>query len=826
MRALLTLILCLTAALGFAEVTVSVEPNVVAVGERFTLWLSNDGRNTPQIIDFPELKGIRWYPNSRSSKTEIINGRASSSVGYTAMALAEGSVEIPALKVIIGRDTVTTKPVKFEIVTADKLRQARRQQQDSTEDSLPLKDKVFAEGRFTTGERTVYIGEEVPVEVKVFVLEGTRAGMGWPELNFDKVSYHDYKAQNPENPRFEGVPRPEYAVRNKNRFVIRTFRAAIRPLATGEIKGHAVVQTEIQMATRNSRDDDFDNFFGFQSTRRVPHQLNVNFPPLKVKALPAAPAGTDFLGLIGEWKVEYKLSQDEFKAGDPFTLSLNLKGRGSLDTLNAPKLDLPGFRVYPPEVDKQSGSATIKYVIIPLRPGEDTLRMKTATFDLAGDKYQGFDFEQKVDIKPAGNMVQGASASQLVVEGAAKAEPQVKPEINTSRSNILYLKKDMSCTVSKPFYLNNFIWVLALILLGPLVFVVNEMRLMRRDKLNGSPAILRRRKALGTVGKVKRLLKNTPPEEIPRVIQTEVVPLLNDYLGLPPGTTATELADAVKDAGLAECLRNSGNAGFMPGGVSMNHTELKQKIIKALKYVSLILCLLIPAGVCANMTEDEAKAFNAYDNGDFTAAAEYFRSRVRPDKVSPYALYNLGNALCQSGKLGEALACYEKAHLLAPRDSDITENLNFVRRKLMQPEIGQISNPGDLVLAVRDSLRPDHWLLVLAGAWCCFWLGAACRRKLGFNRKLLLLITIGIITLAAGTALFTQLSGPYAGNQAVVLHNGTRLRSLPSDQSGKVERTLREGDRIQIIESRRDWILVRTDNAEGWLKSGDMDIIR
>jgi tetratricopeptide (TPR) repeat protein len=824
MRSGLTILLLLITAVLAADVRVTVEPNVVAVGERFTLWLSNDGRETPQLAGFPEIKGIRWFPNQQSSRSEIMNGRAASSVGYAGQALGEGEITIPALNVIIGRETVTTQPVRLEVVSAGKI--AGRQRGQGTE--VTLDEAVFADGRYLTGNRAVYIGEEIPVEITLYTMDGVRVQIAWPELNFDKVAFHDYKDQFSQNPRFAGLPTRNYTTRDNVRFVTQVFRSAIRPLGTGELKGNVEINTEVQIPNRNRRSSFWDDdFMGFGSARTVPHSVKFDFPPLMVKALPAVPAGASFLGLIGDWTLDYELAQTEFRAGDPFTLSLTVKGRGSLDNLNAPKLEFPGFRVYPPEIERKNGSASVKYVIIPLRPGEDALRIKTAVFDLNEEKYRMFDFERNINVLPSSGLIQGTSASQPVVEGAAvKLENALNAETDSvPRSNILYLKKAVSCPVSRPLYLNNLVWLLVLALGGPLVFAICEMRQLRRDRLNGDPAILRRRKALTARGRVRRILKKTPPEAISRAIQTEVVPMLNDYLGLPPGTTATELAEIVNDPELAECLRSSGSAGFMPGTAAMNHGELKNRIIKALKYVSLILCLLVPSGMAA-MSEEEAAAFNAYDSGDFKAAADYFRSQVHPGKTSPGALYNLGNALCRDGRLGEALACYENAHLLAPRDTDIVENLNYVRRQLMQSECGQVSTPGELVLHLRDSLRPDNWLLVLAGAWSCFWLLAAFRRRLGFNRKLLMLILIGVSAIAAGAAIFTQQRGAYAGNQAVVLYNGTKLRSLPSEQSGKVERTLREGERVGIVESRRDWVLVRLENAEGWLKSGDMEVIR
>lgn len=56
----------------------------------------------------------------------------------------------------------------------------------------------------------------------------------------------------------------------------------------------------------------------------------------------------------------------------------------------------------------------------------------------------------------------------------------------------------------------------------------------------------------------------------------------------------------------------------------------------------------------------------------------------------------MGNCLYKLGDLPRALICYERASRLAPRDSDILENLNLVRRKLGLPEKYLIASPADI----------------------------------------------------------------------------------------------------------------------------------
>ncbi|MDD3702845.1 MAG: BatD family protein [Victivallaceae bacterium] len=831
----LTLLLCTITVISFAEVKLSLEPDAVTVGERFMLWVSVQGRQRAEIAELPEVDGIQWERGSTSSKTQIVNTDMVSSIGYSGIATKSGTLEIPAMKVVLGRKTVLSNPLALKVYPPGQLKvSGSGDGADAT--AVSLDELAFVRGRRLNGDRSVYIGEDVPVEVELWIDEKLRGSrVSWPELNFNQVSFRDFQSANPENPRFSGYPQQRRAVHDGRRYTVHVFRSVIIPLAAGKIAGSVEAKMRLRIPVQKRRrntismwDDDF--FDGmFSRAREVDHSVRFDFPDLTVKALPEAPSDAYFLGLLGSWKVEYTTDQQVFRAGNPFTLELKISGNGSSDVLQAPELNLPGFRIYPPEIKRDAGSASIRYAVIPLRAGEATIALNTAVFDLVSEKYQIFKFERKITIDQAQEGVADSGVGQPRIEGAAEQSESVRARDAADKpaSNILYLKKISDGGVNLPLYFNNLLWLLILLMIGPLCFLVNEARWLRRERMNSRPALLRRRNALGRRRKILRKLRKAEPEQFNKLVQDEVVPYLNDLLGQPPGTTATELAQKVQNRDLAECLKNSGEAGFMPGTVVPNHDELKKRILRLLKKTVFVWCVLVFATLHGGEMEDaEAAAFNAYDRGDFNAAAEYFRSRLDAQRPNPAILYNLGNALCQSGDLAGSLVCYEKAHLLAPRDNDIIENLNFVRRQLMQPEVGQIRNPYDLLIHIVEMFRPDQWLLVAAAAWSCLWLLATLRRRLGFNRKVFSLLLLLFIFFLALAACSFQFGGKYSGKTAVVMRDATPLLSLPSESSGKIERTIPAGMKVKIIELRRDWVRVRLDRFEGWMKTDGIQALK
>ena len=104
------------------------------------------------------------------------------------------------------------------------------------------------------------------------------------------------------------------------------------------------------------------------------------------------------------------------QVGEIMTLRLRLAGEGAADLLDLPKLELPGFRVYPPEIRKEAGEIVASWQIIPLRPGKNTLKLALATFDPAAGEYRVRELVRELAAapadRPAGSTVAAAPAPE------------------------------------------------------------------------------------------------------------------------------------------------------------------------------------------------------------------------------------------------------------------------------------------------------------------------------------------------------------------------------------------------------------------------------
>lgn len=788
------------------------------VGEVVTISLTDD--NKPELTSMPTIKNAEWLPGYSGSSMSSINGQARYTRTYAFRADRKGIITIPELEVMVDGKIKKTNSFKLTVVSA-----GDQKLDDDDGGNIAIKNVVFGKCEILNLNKEFYVGEEISLEISLLNWRRFSVQLAsYPEIKLNQIVFRDYSRQNRENPRF--ILKREGLVTIKDKkFVKQSFETAFRTIAPGDF------DTKIKIQTNISLPSDRRDFFGRTIYKR--HPYNVEIPlKIKVKPLPKAPEKFSFLGLVGNWDVNFSFKDKKIKVGDPITLAMTVYGLGTLETLNIPKLEADGFRIYPPEIDKKTAydgreRAEIKYVLIPLTKGSKELKMNVSIFSSLLNKYKTFSFSKKLKIKESDNPSEHINYTKTSPSSSVP-DSKFKTKQAIPRSDILFLKTAASGNVKVPLYLN---WLWAYIILGifgPLCWVVSEINHWRQQKLGNNKGLQRRREALKHKGKMLKAIRKSSDDDLNAVIQHEAVPFINDMLNLPPGTTTSELARKVKDDSLAQCLTSVGEASYLPGASNLNKKELRNKLYKALKRLTLIgLLFVAPMLDAGEKTKKEtptnfSEAVSAYDSGDFTAAAKFFRSQIVKDSPDPALLYNLGTCLCSEGDFAGALVCFERAHLLAPYDTAITENLNFVRRRLFMPEVNKIDGPAEMLIAASYSLRPDEWLLAALFAWTAAGIFLAFRRKLTFNKRIIFISSCLIIfILALGVSIFEKMNA-YSNACAVVTSPNAELRSLPSLNSGSKLVRLRMGTLVKIIESRFDWVRIKSDSTKGWILKNKM----
>ena len=803
------------------DLRVGISTKRPLVGE--VVELSFTAGSMPELASQPPIKNAEWLKGYSNTSTSIINGNARYTKTYAFKIKQKGTVAIPELEVEIAGKIKKVNSFKLQAVSA-----GDQKIDDSEEGNLKIKDILFGKVEILNLNKEFYVGEEISLEISLLNWRRFRVQLtSYPEIRLNKIVFRDYSRQNRENPRFVLKREGLVSIKDK-KFIKQSFETAFRTIAPGDFDTTIRVETAINLPSENR------DFFGRPTYKRTPYTVEIPLK-IKVKPLPEAPAKSSFLGLVGNWDVNFSMKNKIFKVGNPLTLSMTVYGLGTLETLNVPKLEVDGFRIYPPEIEKKTAydgreRAEIKYVLIPLSKGDKEIKMNVSIFSSLLNKYKTFSFSKKMKVEKSDNPAENINYTQKD-PASAIPESKYKNKQTIPRSDILFLKTAPYGNVRTPLYLN---WLLAYIILGvlgPLLWLISEINHWRQEKLGSNKALQRRRDALKRKAKMLKAIKKSSDDDLNTVIQHEAVPFINDMLDLPPGTTTSELSTKVKDDSLAKCLSSVGESSYLPGASNLNKKELREKLYKALKRLTLIgLLFFIPQMLnAAEKLEKIKKApatFNdavaAYDSGDFSTASNFFRSRIEKNAPDPALLYNLGTCLCNEGDLAGALVCFERAHLLAPYDTAITENLNSVRRRLFLPQINKVDTPTKMLVVGCHSLRPDEWLLIAAIAWAAAGIFLAFRRKLSLNKCIVFVGTCLIIFLiAVGACIFEKFEA-YSNNNAVVTSPDAELRSLPSLSSGSKLVRLRMGTMVRVIESRFDWVRIKLDDTKGWMQKNQI----
>ncbi|MBO7146576.1 MAG: BatD family protein [Lentisphaeria bacterium] len=836
---------CLYAA---PKVEISVSPDPVRVGEPASLVIrSNDGaRNMPLNRNMPKIPGLTWHQGiSQSQQTQIINGRRSDifEIRIRFTVDKKGNYTIPALNLTHSKEK--TKPVTFEAVEArystGRTTSSRRGATSADTETVTLDQVVFLESEIPGKRSVYYVGEEIPLEINMYYLASQRVQATWPEVSFgskDAAVLRDYSGINPENPRFSGYT-SNRVERDGKVYNLISFRTAFRPISAGQLSVHSQENAVISIPDTSRRNDPFDDdFFGggfFNRTRQI--RRNVNAKPLSFeirKLPPVTPANGWFSGLIGRWRTQVALSPAPYKVGEPVTLKIEFQGNGSLDTLFAKPLDLPGFRVYPPEIEKSTSSAEVRYVLIPTETAdgsrENIVLPPILTFDPGIGKYIATDFRKSLVIAPGSGVIPSAAAT--VVEDTAAEPDTVMPE-KRSQEDVLYLKKEPGHIVLLPLHRNYVILSAFLILAGVLFFIIALAVRFKREAAANDPGSRRRQEGRRLRKDLIVRLNRISPEEIPAECSGEIAECLAAGLELPPGADLDECAKVLKSKNpeFAEMLEELSQAAWMPSMKNRFTAEFKTKLIRMLGRVIVLTALLLPfGGMSAEQkisvsapARNNADAMNAYDSGKFEKAFQYYSGKFNPGAPSADLLYNMGNCLYKMGRYPAALICYERALRLSPRDPDILENLNLVRRKLQLPERYRIQSPSDVLPYLRDSLRPDEWIFLFCfGITLCF--AAAGVFAVKAHRALFRSLTGAAILflLVPLSAYVSQQSSSYNPDHALVSVRTASVYSLPSEQTGKVEMQLKGGEEVLVMERRMNWVRIRSGNAEGWIHADDI----
>ncbi len=827
---LLTLLAVPWTTLASGEVELQVSARQVAVDKSFELYLTAAGRVAPDLISMPnDLQILSVGTQSMQSNQRVYSSRI-----YTVSISTPGVHKIGPLRVQVGNREFETNEVSIQVLAPERIqtpssdgnKKVSQVNNSSGNENVSLDAIFFGRAELPDNRTTYYVGEEIPLVLKLYVDNRFQRKIDYPRIDAGKALFADYGRINRDNSIFAPVS-SNRAQSDDHSYEVYVFQTRFRTLAPGKLTMKAEQAVALLMQTRNNR-----SLFG-SSYQEVPYNVVYELPELTIQPLPTPPKDTFFTGLVGDWQITGKIAEKQVRQGEAVALEFVINGVGALDNLIAPTLSVADCRVYPPEVAKspgrfpgEAGAARISYVLIPQKQDPELpIKMALCSFDPVSGKYRTEEFAWSLTVSGV------ASVSGVV---ATPADNQIRPdEGNTPReprNTILGIKHRQSGQVSLPLWPPSF-WWFGWFLLGPALWLFSILWRRRVLKQAGDSAYLRKRSANKRYSQVLKLLSSCPVDELPKNVNEALVPLLADCWNQPPGATASELAKLPEAGEAQEALSQIGELDYSPLPPDETTLETWRKSLIAMLKKSL-LWLLIFVGMAIGSLDAVAKEAKPSWNeaaklaveGEYKQSGVMFRElqSEHNDQGEAALLYNLGCVAYLENRPELALWYFEQAYLLQPTDYEIQENLNVLRRKFFQSEVGVINHPKDLAIFVITRLRPDQYAWLILAIWTLAWGTLIVRRRLS-AWMLGSLLGVWFFMIAAGVgAIVYELNGPYSSSLGMVVTPRAVFYRLPNVKSEVSDGSVAGGAKVELLEKHGDFRRIREGNRDGWVKNSEV----
>jgi len=547
------------------KVVISVDKTVVEAGSHFRMTIGVQGAfdtEVPQIT--PPENFILMYGPSVSTQTSIVNNVVAIFRGFTySFSPTEtGIFELGPATLEYKGKVYTSNSVKIEVVKrtpfegdvdADTERSKR----------IDINKRIFVE--LETDKKEAYIYEQIVESFKLFF----QKGLPIDDLDYVAASTKSFLAEK------LGEERRYEEVRDGILYNVIELRTALFPLVSGNIEiPPAKFNCNIIIRQQGYRNSIFDEFSG-RGGQKYPVERSTDSVKLKIKPLPESDKPDNFAGTVGRFTMDVLAKPTEVKVGDPITLSINIRGKGNIQTIGEPVLapgDEKDFKIYPAETDTTitdrgdgiKGEKLFSKVVEPQHEDIDMIpAISFSYFDPELEKYM------TITHNPIPIVVEHSEV-EIPIRFSLEDAEKVKGQVKILTKDILPIMSDLYSFKNQGFAIYNRPLFLAFIFLTPILVVIVCIYVQRhRELLQTDVGYARKRRALSRAKKqlsnARRLVQLDNPSEFYSTLAKTVMEHIADKLNLAPASiTSDNISGILENRGvshdvikeLKECLES------------------------------------------------------------------------------------------------------------------------------------------------------------------------------------------------------------------------------------------------------------------------------
>jgi len=503
-----------------ATVTASLDRGTILTGESATLQIRIEGGNPQAVPNFPAMQNLTIQYAGAGSERRFINGAFSSAVilSYSVTAAQPGSYTIPPIRINVDGTTYTTQQLGLVVSKED-----------------PNSGTAPAFVRLQATKTNVYIGELIPIEIKVYGL--VIEELSQPTLKSDGFTI------GAQAPAIRGREQVGNAIYNVYSFQLTVAAAKAGTLQLGPAEAPMLIRIPTQRGRRTG--DIFDEFFGGYQRRQVTGTSDPLM--IRVKPLPTENVPPSFNGALGDFQMTVSAAPTNVSVGDPITLQFKIFGRGSLDTIKLPDFGWKDFTFYPPNSTTTNsdglGAAGAKYfdqVIIPNRAG--LTMIPPIAFSFFHPEKNAYQTIQRPAIP-----ISVRATGQGLAQPTVVAEQGVSPQKENAASDIVHIKASIGhlAQLGPPVAVRPWFFIVELL---PLALWGGAVAWRRREeKLANDPRLRRRREVMRHVNESLPQLRRYASERQNDAFIATAFRLLQEQLGERLDLPAAAITEAVVD---------------------------------------------------------------------------------------------------------------------------------------------------------------------------------------------------------------------------------------------------------------------------------------
>ena len=771
-----------------AEVRVDLSSRFLVRGEQALLEVTTLGDAPDREPVLPEIEGVEIRPTGMGLRPRNLPGRIRAYTRqYTVHSYDTGIHTIPPVDVRVDGELHTSRPLDFEVFNPDDL-----QWNETTAGGRTMR---YA-STIRTLKSTVYEGETMPVEIKIYVPENLRVeDWGIPDFQVDGVASW----------RFEPSRMRSQVNLLGRAHVAMAYPSTMSATRSGEVRvGPASVRlTTVQVV--------MDRF-----ARQEYEQINLSIPEKILEATPlprGAPAGFD--NAVGDFDIRVSSNEVEVREGDPVSVDIRVSGSGNLNVLNAPRpVDGDGWRLYDAtaaergtERTEVSGEVTFRQFLRPLELKSAIPSYRLVFFNPETETYQTV----VSDPIPL-TLLPGVGGT---FESTAPP-PAVGVPIERM-TDILAIVRPANLTFAPAAPFSAW-WLHGAGALAALALIFRALWMRFSHLLRRNPARVARHNAL-------REMQATLPDD-----EAGFLRAVGNYIErwLPEHPDA-ELAALLAERD-AVCFRKEKPATSLD---ARRRAKVLATLQRAASSVVLVFAAVIftclaatraaaadEAGEPATVENIAEAAIDAYESARFDEAARLWLAAGPYETLSADTLYNIGNASYRLGSPGHAALFYRRALTRDPQHAEARQNLRFIERKFGSITIHRPDYQytlGRTPLAFwQNLLAASGWLFVVS----LLVFPATFRGSTWRVPAIAGLVIAPLVASCAGLAWrYYPDDAEFAAldNQAVVISADTLLHTEASRTAPEVIEAP-QGSLLEVLHIRGDWAYAAfASGTRGWI---------